>query len=257
MLDRIRRLLRRARNRAGGVGRPRAADAPSAARRAPRAAHAQAPVRTSSRSHQARPTGGDGSATEGVRPASAREIEFAAYAEDCSIVGFLRLQADRLSDALNEQTEYVLRDVMVVALRDGSASETKELVVARNEIHAVRATGPRGDSERRTRRRPQPITVRTGPYLIHGYMHTAPGGDPIQQFGSGRVMVPLTDAWMEYAAAGESHRGRVGTLVVNRELIDWIVRSQDEEVRMPDLPAESAIDPQAKDLTGYIVTPPE
>ena len=67
-------------------------------------------------------------------------------------------------------------------------------------------------------------------------------------------MVPLTDAWIEYPAGGELHRARVGPIMVNHEILDWIRHSRDEEARMPGLPMESAIDPHAKDLTGHIVS---
>ena len=47
---------------------------------------------------------------------------------------------------------------------------------------------------------------------------------------------------------------RAGTHIVNRELADWIALSDDEEVRLPDLPAESKPGPLVKDFTGYIVS---
>jgi hypothetical protein len=53
---------------------------------------------------------------------------------------------------------------------------------------------------------------------------------------------------------GELHRARVGPIIVNHEILNWIRHSRDEEVSMPDLPAESTIDPHAKALTGYITT---
>jgi hypothetical protein len=67
-------------------------------------------------------------------------------------------------------------------------------------------------------------------------------------------MVPLTEAWIEYPAVGSLHRARVGPIIVNHEILDWIRVSRDEEVHMPGLPAERAIDSHAKDLTGYILT---
>lgn len=187
-------------------------------------------------------------------PARGREIEFAAYAEACRIFGFLQITADRLSDALNETDEYRLVDVMVAQLADGRTTLSKALDVRRDELLAVRASGPRGDPSRRSRRRPYPMTLQTGPYLIHGYVHGFPGADPVAAVRRGRSFVPLTEAWIEYCAGGETHRARVGTIIVNRELLDWIRMSRDEEVRLPDLPAESKPDPRAKDLTGYIRT---
>ena len=70
-------------------------------------------------------------------------------------------------------------------------------------------------------------------------------------------MVPVTEAWIEYPNAGERQKMRVGTLIVNRELVDWIALSDDEEVKLPNLPAETAPGPLVKDFTGYILTLPE
>jgi len=196
--------------------------------------------------------------TEPAQPEPAavpgREIEFAAYADDCRVFGFMRLTGDRLSDALNDATDYPLTDVMIVRLDDGLAMQVVDLIVKRDEVLAVRASGPRGDPARRSRRRPCPVTVQTGPYVIHGYIHGLPGADPLQQVRRRKPMVPLTEAWIEYRSGTQNHRARVGTILVNHELWDWIRLSRDEEVGLPDLPAETKPDPRAKDLTGHIHT---
>jgi hypothetical protein len=183
-----------------------------------------------------------------------REVEFAAYAEDCRVFGFMRLTADRMTDALNDNLDYPLTDVMIVRLEDAMATQVMDLTVNRNEVLAVRAAGPRGDPARRSRRRPYPITLKTGPYVIHGYVHGLPGADPIQQIRRRKCMVPLTESWIEYQSGTQNHRARVGTIVVNHELWDWVRLSRDEEIRLPDLPAETKPDPRAKDLTGHIHT---
>ena len=184
----------------------------------------------------------------------AAEVEFAAYAEDCRIFGFWRHDAERLSDALNANEEFLLHDVLLAALHDGHTSDAREFLVRRDELLAVRGAGPRGNIARRARTRASPITLQTGPYTIHGYLHGPPGADAVRQILRRKPMVPLTEAWIEYLAGGELHRARVGPIIVNHEILDWIRHSRDEEVSMPDLPAESAIDPHAKDLTGYITT---
>jgi hypothetical protein len=183
-----------------------------------------------------------------------REVEFAAYAEDCRVFGFMRLRGDRMSDALNDATEYQLTDVMIVSLDDGLATQATDFTVKREEVLAVRASGPRGDPARRSRRRPYPVTLQTGPYLIHGYVHGLPGADPLQQIRRRKPMMPLTESWIEYRSGAQNHRARIGTIIVNHELWDWIRLSRDEEVRLPDLPAETKPDPRAKDLTGHIRT---
>ena len=180
------------------------------------------------------------------------EIEFAGYAEDCRVFGFLRLAGGRMTDMLNDRLTYSLSDARVVRLDTGAATQVTDLVVEREEILAVRASGPRGDPERRSRRRPFPMTLQTGPYVVHGYVHGMPGGDPIREIRRRPPMVPFTEAWIEYVSAGQHHRARVGTVIVNRESWDWIRQSRDEEVRLPDLPAETKPDPLAKDMTGYI-----
>ena len=187
-------------------------------------------------------------------PIPGPEVEFAAYAEDCRVFGFMRLTGDRMTDALNDATEYHLTDVMVVRLDDGLATQVLDLIVKRDEVLAVRTAGPRGDPARRSRRRPYPVTLQTGPYVIHGYVHGLPGADPIQQIRRRKLMVPLTEAWIEYQSGAQTHRARVGTIAVNHELWDWVRLSRDEEIRLPDLPAETKPDPRAKDLTGHIRT---
>ena len=182
------------------------------------------------------------------------EVEFAAYAEDCRIFGFWQHDAERLSDALNAHEEYLLHDVLVAALHDGHTNDARELLVRRDELLAVRGAGPRGNIARRARTRASPITLQTGPYTVHGYLHGPPGADAVRQIRRRKPMVPLTEAWIEYPAGGELHRARVGPIIVNHENLDWIRHSHDEEVSMPGLPAEGAIDPRAKDLTGYILT---
>ncbi len=198
-------------------------------------------------------------ATERIpEPASDRpEVEFAGYAEDCRVFGFLQLDADRLADTLNAHDQYVLVDAIAIGLEDGRAIEAGEMTVYRDELLAVRATGPRGNSARRARVRPFPITMRTGPYTVHGYVHTLPGADPILSVRRRKPIVPITEAWIEYASASEYQRGRVGTLLVNRELVDWMALSDDEEVRLPDLPPEANPGRLVKDFTGYILTQPK
>jgi hypothetical protein len=182
------------------------------------------------------------------------EIELAGYAEDCRIFGFVDLDTDRLTDYLNAREQFELRDVLLVALQDGRASEARSLTIERHELLAVRGSGPRGNPDRRGRTRPYPMTLQTGPYTIHGHLHGLPGADPLKALRLRRTMVPLTESWIEYVADDDAHRARVGTIIVNREVIDWIRVSTGDELRLPDLSVETKPDPHAKDLTGYIRT---
>ena len=180
-----------------------------------------------------------------------REVEFSGYTEDCRIFGFVHLAGERLSDALNELDEVHLESVLLVALEDNRAVEVRDLVVTRDELIAVRASGPRGNAARHIRTRPSPVAVKAGPYIVRGYVHGPPGGDPLRRFRTQRPMVPLTEAWMEYEAGGTPHRARIGPLIVNTTFVDWVEHAKETDVRV-DLPVEMRIDPRAKDMTGNV-----
>jgi hypothetical protein len=163
-------------------------------------------------------------------------VEFVAYAEDCILYGRVRLAADRLTDMLNAHDEFDLVDVMVERLDGQGAVEVKEVIVRRDELLLVHATGPRGSQARRTRTREHRLAIRIGPYDVRGDLHAFPGHDPLLTIRRRRPMVPITDAWIEYVAGGERRRRRVGALVVNRDEIDTVALAIDEWVELPDLP---------------------
>jgi hypothetical protein len=166
-------------------------------------------------------------------------LEFVAYASDCVLYGRVRLAADRLTDMLNTHDEFDLVDVMVERLDGLGAVEVKAVVVPRNELLLVHATGPRGNQERRTRTREHRLAMHVGPYEVRGDLHAFPGHDPLMTILRRKSMVPITDAWIDYQVGTERRRRRVGALVVNREQIDTVAYAVDEWSEMPDLPFEA------------------
>ena len=69
--------------------------------------------------------------------------------------------------------------------------------------------------------------------------------------------MPITDAWIEFVAGGTRQRREVGTLVVNREQIDWITSAVDKDIRVPEtlaMPVAAGQGPLVKDFTGQIMT---
>jgi hypothetical protein len=180
------------------------------------------------------------------------EIQFVAYSEDCLLSGRIRLSEERLSDLLNDHESFELVDVLVTPLDGSHAIELRELLVARDELVLVHASGPRGNAGRRHRTRTHPIVVNAPPYEVHGYIHTTPGGDPISSFRRRKPMVALSDATVRYAIGGRTEERRVGTLVINRELADWVAEGKDEKVATLDVPAEKG--PLVKDFTGELLS---
>ncbi len=154
---------------------------------------------------------------------AAAEVEFVAYAEDCILSGQVQLSADRLSDLVNEHEEIELIDVLVADLTGGQAVEVRQLLIRRDEILVLHATGPRGRTDRRHRTRQHPIAAKLGPYLVRGYIHALPGSDPIAGLRHRKPIIALTDVVIEYSVGNEAIRRRVSTVLINRELADWIV----------------------------------
>ncbi|MEO6208301.1 MAG: hypothetical protein ABIP77_10170 [Candidatus Limnocylindrales bacterium] len=144
------------------------------------------------------------------------------------------------------------------ALLQGDLSATDgthvaNIIVRRDELLLVDAGGPRGDRGRRRRTRQHLVDIGIGPYHVRGNLHALPGSDPISNFRHRRPMVPLTDAWVEFVAGGTAQRRRVEALIVNRELVDWIVEPEDEEVEMPVIPVSAlSKGPLLKDFTGHM-----
>ena len=163
------------------------------------------------------------------------EVEFVAYAEDGRLSGRIRLDTSRLSDMLNDHDEFLLEDVLAEHLPEGGTMVVPEFLVRRDELVLVHAMGPRGDRSRRHRTAARTVTLRAGPYRVTGDIHAAPGIDPLVFFRRRRPMVPLTDATIEYRTAEGSVREFAGTIIVNRELLDWVTEVEGTVVELPSL----------------------
>jgi hypothetical protein len=163
-----------------------------------------------------RPLTGD---TESI----ADEVAFVAYGEDCILSGRTVLDADRLSDMLNAADEYALIGVTVERLDDGSPLQVDEVVVTRDDLYIVHASGPRGDAARRHRTLPKHVALKLGPYEIRGFLHGLPGNDPVASIRHRKPMIPLTDARIEYVVNGQRREDEVETVILNRERIEWVV----------------------------------
>ena len=154
--------------------------------------------------------------------AASGEVAFVAYGEDCILSGRTILDADRLSDMLNAADEYALVGVTVERLDDGMPLQVDEIVVSRDELCLVHASGPRGDAARRRHTLPKHVAMKVGPYEVQGYLHGLPGADPIAAIRRRKPMIPLTEARIEYVVDGEPRGDDVDTVILNRERIEWV-----------------------------------
>jgi hypothetical protein len=197
--------------------------------------------------------GAQASADPQVPFAPTTDLEVVAYAEDCRLFGHLALSAARLTDMLNDAEEIELVDVAAEALTDGRVVEIRSIVVRRDELFAVEVSGPRGAREHRLRTRPHAVAVKSGPYIVRGQMHASPTVDPFAAFRRRPPMVPLTEGSISYAVADAIVVRHADTVIVNRDLMDWVTPvtdAHDESPALPPLPAAKGI--LLKDFTGGI-----
>ena len=180
-------------------------------------------------------------------------VELTVYAGDSVAFGRLALNGDRVTDLMNDRTEFEFVDTCLESLDDGHELLVRSVYVARDEIFAVAVAGPRGDPARRRRTRPIPLALRVGRYDVRGNIHIVPGTDPIIGFRRRRVMVPLTEATIEFDAPEGRRVSRYGTILVNRDLTDWIGTATRSDVRPPDLVPELEGRGLAKDFTPQML----
>jgi hypothetical protein len=175
-----------------------------------------------------------------LSPAEPDTVDFVAYGVDCVLSGRTVLDGDRLSDMLNDHDEYALIGVSVERFDGGAPIEVKEVLVARDELWLVHASGPRGAVGRRTKTAPQFVAVKMGPYQVRGFFHTLPGSDPDGSIGRRKPMVPLTHARIEYTIGGQAREVRVDTVIINREQVEWLVEIEPDRREFPTRPMRSA-----------------
>lgn len=143
-------------------------------------------------------------------------VGFEAFLAAQRLFGWVRLDADRLTDLLNAHELLELTNVLVEESRDGSVVLTDETRIPRSEIVAVVASGPRGDPSRRVQTSSHPVIVESGVYRVGGLLHVPSGVEPADRFAQGDPMVPLTDAWLEYPWGERRRRDTRSTVIVNR-----------------------------------------
>ena len=157
-------------------------------------------------------------------------IRFVAYGQEHRVYGWVRLEADRLTDLLNGCEELHLEDVEIANHFDGSTRLVEEFVISRGELVAVHASGPAGDEAQRQPTATYPIALQSGDYLIGGHLHAPPGEEPMASLQQRPAMIPLTQAWIEYWSGDERRHRSSGTIIVNRDRADWIRQVTEREL---------------------------
>src|SRR5206468_5449210 len=89
-------------------------------------------------------------------------IDFQGYSADCLISGRLELTAPRLTDMLNDEPTIQLTDVVLEGLSDARRVTVANYNLHRDEIYAVKVTGPRGSKALRIVTVPHRVQAQIG-----------------------------------------------------------------------------------------------
>lgn len=161
-------------------------------------------------------------------------VDFLGFAGDCTITAKTTMFGDRLTDFLNGQERFRLSKVVFEALEDGHLVAVDSVSVERNDLLVVVATGPRGADGQRLDLGKARMELQVGPYLVLGQLHVPAGVDPLNNIRFRDPMVPLTNATIAYTIAGAVTARDVGTVIVNRAMVDWVAPAADEASVFPD-----------------------
>jgi hypothetical protein len=150
-------------------------------------------------------------------------VEFTAYAGDCLVRGTLAApDGERLTDFVNRQPEFTITNAELVSYADGHVVALDEVSLAGDELFAIEAREPRGETARRIHTVRHRLELKAGPYTILGQLHAMPGSPPLSSIGWRPAMIPLTNATIAYDDATGLHARDITTLIVNRALVDWV-----------------------------------
>lgn len=163
-------------------------------------------------------------------------VEFTAYAGDCLVRGTLAVpDGERLTDFVNRQPEFAITNAELVSFSDGHTVTLDEVSLVRDDLFAIEAREPRGETARRIHTVRHRLELQIGPYTVLGQLHTMPGSPPLTSIGRRSTMIPLTNATIAYNDATGLHARDITTLIVNRELVDWV------QADANDLPAFAGV----------------
>ena len=173
-------------------------------------------------------------------------IDFVGFTGDARIVGQIPLADDRLSDMLNSVARVVVRGATLEDLETGR-QDAGDVPIPCGDFLVVAGTGRRGLENLRKRTVQRRVVMGLGRYTVTGNLHVAPSADEASRGGKpdellvGRdLLVPLTEATIEYDRAGKRASEDWETLLVNRARANWI----DAADAMVSVLAEDPVIPQ-------------
>jgi hypothetical protein len=163
-------------------------------------------------------------------------LPFIGYALGRRFIGYVECEGERLTDLLNHSESIVVRETFVENFEDDTVTNLGDGDVDRSILYAVEASGTRGEATRRIATTRHRLQVQLGPYTALGVLHAMPGQMPLPYLQAGGPMIPLSDATIGFTGRGSLQMRDVGTLIINRDMLDWVRASEDEAVAFHGVP---------------------
>jgi hypothetical protein len=161
---------------------------------------------------------------------------FIGYALGRRFIGYVECDSGRLTDVLNRAESIVVRETFVENLADGTVDNLGDCEVSRADLYAVEASDSRGEAARRIHTVRHRLQVQIGPYSALGQLHSLPGQMPLPYLQARGPMIPLSEATIGFTSNGGLQLRDVGTLIVNRDKLDWVRANDDEAAAFPGVP---------------------
>jgi hypothetical protein len=162
-------------------------------------------------------------------------IPFIGYALGRRFIGYVECQGEHLTELLNRSESVVIRESYVESFEEDTVVNLGDGEIDRATLYAVEA-GARGDGMRRIHTIRHRLQVQIGPYSALGLLDSLPGQLSLPNLHARGPMIPLCDATIGYLSRGAIAMRDVGTLIVNRDLLDWVRADDDDAVAFPGVP---------------------
>jgi hypothetical protein len=166
-------------------------------------------------------------------------LPFIGYALGRRFIGYVECEGERLTDLLNRAESIVVRETFVENFEDDTVTNLGDGEVDRNVLYAVEASGGRGEAARRIHTIRHRLQVQLGPYTALGLLHSLPGQMPLPYLHARGPMIPLSDATIGFVSRAGLQLRDVGTLIVNRDMLDWVRANDDEASAFPGVPVHT------------------
>ena len=148
-----------------------------------------------------------------------------------TVTGSYALRADRLTDAVNHSEGVTLDDATVLEFATLAERTVPVFNLHRSNILLVAVAGRRGNPDRWFKTWPHQITVTLQGYRVEGIIHTVLCGHPTAGVFHRKPMIPLTEATLSYEIMGRPIIEYLDTVLINRDRIHSIARSEDPLAR--------------------------